>query len=66
MAAWLEALGSWPCILLVTLCALVKTTAQDLEGCSAVKHAYGGKGYNKHDVPQQMIPGKLFYMTKNM
>ena len=62
MAARLtDALAIWHGILLVTLCALVGTTAQDLDGsgCQAVKHAYGAKGYNKNDVPRQMIAGNL-------
>lgn len=26
--------------------------------CSSMKQVYGGKGFNDHDVPSQMIPGK--------
>ena len=61
-----DALAVWRGILLITLCLLVKTTAQDLDGsCQAVKHAYGAKGYNKNDVPRQMIAGKNCMISRS-
>ena len=58
----------WPSVLVVTLCALVHSSAdsplglpaqpQDSQGCSLVKSAYSGKGYNRNDVPGMMISGE--------
>ncbi len=61
MAAWaqLNYLATWPGIVILTLCTLVRTTAQDLEACSAVKYSYGKKGFSRNDVPNKMIPGKF-------
>lgn len=36
-----------------------ETTRNGSGNCSSVKEAYGSKGFNDHDVPSQMIPGKL-------
>lgn len=40
-----------------------ETTGLGSDNCSSVKQAYGSKGFNDHDVPPQMIPGKLWRYT---
>lgn len=70
MAAWLKKAlrvrcsHSWTALVLLLLCCLVRTKAgKNSKDCSSVKSAYAAKGYNKNEVPQQMIAGKLIMIT---